>query len=520
MKSQRNAVCSLTLVVLLVSAVGLATEVTLYQVTFPERKTVDIEFAATERAPEVILKTDVKIKEGQAAIDIRFRDMKPAVLFGGDVTSYVLWAIAREGKVENLGELWVRRGEDSVEYSTGMKSFAMMITAEAYPLVSTPSELVLFTSMATEPKEAKSDTFVYSDFAPAPPTEYKSIRHVMYNPEARLDVVQAEKAYELAKREGAEEYTPTILRDATVTLGQARNFASKSPSDKQAVDYSRRTVALCSEAIQIIKRRKEAEELARQIAERKAEMASLEARARSAEETARQAQTKLDEAKVALQAAQLEKSSAESAILAAQQELTRLGVEKTALLQEQTRLQEEQARLQAEQARLLAEQEQLRQSVAEMAERAERLKQEREQLASRLESALSFVADTQASARGMIVNLPDILFDTDQASLKQEARVVIAKLAGILLVMPELNLRIEGHTDSTGSDEHNQGLSERRASSVRDFLAAQGIDMNRMVAVGYGEYRPIADNDTASGRARNRRVEIVIAEGVVKERTD
>jgi outer membrane protein OmpA-like peptidoglycan-associated protein len=95
--------------------------------------------------------------------------------------------------------------------------------------------------------------------------------------------------------------------------------------------------------------------------------------------------------------------------------------------------------------------------------------------------------------------------------------VVLAKLAGILLIMPELNLRIEGHTDATGSDEYNQRLSERRASAVRDFLAAQGVDMNRMVAVGYGEYRPVADNDTREGRQKNRRVEIVIAEGEVAE---
>jgi len=83
--------------------------------------------------------------------------------------------------------------------------------------------------------------------------------------------------------------------------------------------------------------------------------------------------------------------------------------------------------------------------------------------------------------------------------------------------MPELNLRVEGHTDATGSDEYNQQLSERRAASVRDFLAQQGVGMNRMVAVGYGASRPVADNQTREGRAKNRRVEIVIGEGTVQE---
>jgi outer membrane protein OmpA-like peptidoglycan-associated protein len=117
----------------------------------------------------------------------------------------------------------------------------------------------------------------------------------------------------------------------------------------------------------------------------------------------------------------------------------------------------------------------------------------------------------------MIVSLPDILFDLNEATLKNEAKIVIAKLAGILLILPELNLRVEGHTDSTGSADYNQGLSERRAASVRDFLAQQGIGGQRMVAVGYGLTRPVADNSTREGRASNRRVEIVIAEGVISE---
>ena len=117
----------------------------------------------------------------------------------------------------------------------------------------------------------------------------------------------------------------------------------------------------------------------------------------------------------------------------------------------------------------------------------------------------------------MIVNLPDILFDTNEATLKTETRIVLAKLAGILLIMPELNLRVEGHTDSTGSADHNQGLSERRALSVRDYLAQQGIAVRRTVAVGYGFDRPVADNTTSVGRAKNRRVEIIIAEGEIAE---
>ena len=172
---------------------------------------------------------------------------------------------------------------------------------------------------------------------------------------------------------------------------------------------------------------------------------------------------------------------------------------------------------QGELARIEGERVALAASLAALEEQSAALEREKAELSTRLQGALSQVADTQQSARGMIVSLPDILFDLNEATLKNEAKVVIAKLAGILLILPELNLRVEGHTDSTGSADYNQGLSERRATSVRDFLAQQGIDGQRMVAVGYGLTRPVADNSTREGRARNRRVEIVIAEGVISE---
>jgi outer membrane protein OmpA-like peptidoglycan-associated protein len=145
------------------------------------------------------------------------------------------------------------------------------------------------------------------------------------------------------------------------------------------------------------------------------------------------------------------------------------------------------------------------------------LRTEKTELSSRLEGALGQVAETKSTARGMIVNLPDILFDVNQSTLKSDAKLVIAKLAGILLIMQDLNLRVEGHTDSTGPYDYNMKLSEDRARSVVQFLAEQGIAPARMVAEGYGPNRPIATNDTGEGRSRNRRVEIVIAEGEIAE---
>jgi len=106
--------------------------------------------------------------------------------------------------------------------------------------------------------------------------------------------------------------------------------------------------------------------------------------------------------------------------------------------------------------------------------------------------------------------MSDVLFDTGSFTLKPGAREKLAKVSGIFLAHPGLTMQIEGHTDSVGSDELNQRLSEQRAGSVRDFLGEQGVSLSSITAQGYGKAVPVAPNDTAEGRQRNRRVEIIV----------
>src|SRR5690606_6296425 len=177
----------------------------------------------------------------------------------------------------------------------------------------------------------------------------------------------------------------------------------------------------------------------------------------------------------------------------------------------------EKERLEIAMADLRQKQQSLVESMKSLEADRARIEREKAIVEDRLQGALSQVAETRDSARGFILSLPDILFDVDQATLKPEARVVLAKLTGILLILPDLNVRIEGHTDSTGSASYNMRLSQQRADSVFNFLAEQGLSSQRMKAVGYGMERPIADNSTREGRQRNRRVEIIIAEGDIQE---
>jgi len=114
-----------------------------------------------------------------------------------------------------------------------------------------------------------------------------------------------------------------------------------------------------------------------------------------------------------------------------------------------------------------------------------------------------------------VVTMADVLFDTGKYDVRPRTREQLAKLSGILLAHPGLQLEVEGHTDSTGSDELNQKLSEQRASAVRDYLVAQGLARDAVAAKGFGKDVPLADNDTPAGRQKNRRVELIVSGDVI-----
>jgi outer membrane protein OmpA-like peptidoglycan-associated protein len=125
------------------------------------------------------------------------------------------------------------------------------------------------------------------------------------------------------------------------------------------------------------------------------------------------------------------------------------------------------------------------------------------------------ILTTRDTARGLVVNLSDVLFDTGKYTLRPQAREKLAKISGIVLAYPDLKLAIEGNTDSVGSDAMNQELSEKRADSVMDFLTKENIPAASMTAKGLGKSQPVASNDTADGRQQNRRVELIVSGDVI-----
>ncbi len=496
----------------------------LNHVQFPERHEVQLNFEPIKRIPGATMTAKVTVEDRQSWIEVSYEKMKPAVLFGGDVTSYVLWTVSRDGSFENLGELWIQqdKDKDTLKFSSGIRGFALLVTAEPYQQVKKPSSLIISQSAPSTDPRAPSTRFDFTAFGEAPKTGFEDLSAVKYDSSNVLDVAQAQRAYELANRLGAADLAPLLYRDAGTALQQAQQ-SQAAKVRKGAGEFARRSFTLTNEAIRVTQQRIEERKLEEQMNQRRAEIAAMEKRVAEAEAQAKQTAQQAEQSR---QEAERSKGDAEAARKDAEQTRAQAKTQAEQAAQELARTRQDMQAAAAEKQRMETEKNDLSRVMEELrAERAnleksmESLKQEKATLSGRLQDALSKVADTQQSARGTIVNLPDILFAVNQATLKPEATLVVAKLAGILLIMQDLNLRVEGHTDSTGTAVYNLKLSQQRADSVMDFLARQGIGAQRMKSVGYGMDRPVSDNNSAEGRQKNRRVEIVIAEGEVKEQT-
>ncbi len=484
--SKRNLVPAVLALFLCSSALAAA-ELPLTALLVPDGKTLDLNFTRSSRAPsKASMSATVKMEKAQATLDLRFDKMEPAILFAGDFSTYVLWAVAIDGTVDNLGEVFVDRKDcsGSQPFFTTRKIFALIVTAEPYAATNRPTEVVLFTSGGVVMSGVKTTPFTFKDFAPGPKPALDSIAGFQYSDDTPVTYKQAQKVVEAAKKMNAAEVNPNAMRDAQAALASADNAFKARAAKKTIIDFSRVAVQMASQAIRDKVRADEAKAAAEAEAKRLAERTSLEQQARSALGEAQRVTQELKEVEAQREA---------------------LALESKDLLGQRDRLAAEKNYIAAERDKVAAE----RDSVA--AEKTG-IQKERDELAGRLRGALSSVAETNDSARGVIVSLPGILFDVNKATLKISAQLTVAKLAGILMVFQNMNLSIEGHTDSTGTDELNMTLSNERARSVYEFLKGQGIAESRMKYQGFGSGNPVAPNDTEVNRAKNRRVEVVLTE--------
>jgi outer membrane protein OmpA-like peptidoglycan-associated protein len=485
--SFRNRMIVLTFA-LAALATFVAAEVQLTALQLPEGKGLDVKFTKTNRAPaKAMMEANLKFEKGQAAIELKYEKMEPAVLFGGDISAYVLWAVTSDGMTENMGEVQVDEKEFSAsrKYSTGKKIFALMVTAEPLAVMNRPSGLVLFTSNQVKDKKVRNTPFKFSAFRETyDKPALESIAGIQYIDETPVAIKQAQKALEFAEKMKAADVNPGAMRDAKIAFNQADNTAKADGSKKVITDYARRAVELASQAIRDTVKKNEADAAAAAAAKQAADKAALEQRASEAE--------------------------SESQRIARQ--LKEVETQRAALAQESKTLALERDKFAAQRDAVAAQRDAVKADLSKVEMERAAVAKERDELAKMLKGALSSVAETNETARGVIVNLSGILFDLNKATLKVPSQITVAKLAGILMVFQNMDLSIEGYTDSTGSDATNMKLSTDRAKTVYDFLLTQGIAPSRMKYQGFGPANPVAPNDTEANRSKNRRVEVVLTQ--------
>jgi outer membrane protein OmpA-like peptidoglycan-associated protein len=432
-----------------------------------------IAFEGTSLLPEAKGTARVESRLGRTSIDLDVEGLTPANGFGTEYLTYVLWAITPEGRPVNLGEVLPsgRKNEVKMTATTDLQAFGLIITAEPYYDVTTPSDLVVMQNEVTGRTQGVIEQ-VNAHYTLLPRGAYAETagRHAVLHPITRderspLELYEAMNAVEIADAAGAEKYAADTMATAKTALQNAQDANTHKHDRKEVITYAREAVQTAEDArIITIRKIKAEDEAAEQKARSDAERAAQQAHLAAQQEAAQRAQAE-----------------------AAAQE--------AAAREAQARAAREQAEQQAQQA-----QQQAQQAAQQTAEMRERLRQQ-----------LSQVLQTRETARGLIVNMSDVLFDFDKYTLKPEANVKLAKVSGILLAYPDLKLQVEGYTDNIGSDEYNQKLSENRADAVRNFLVSQGVQQSNINAQGYGKADPIADNSTSAGRAQNRRVQLVVS---------
>jgi outer membrane protein OmpA-like peptidoglycan-associated protein len=464
------------------------------------RGSTRVDFRGTELMPAARGEAKVESQMGSTKIQTELEHMSPANQFGPEFMTFVLWAITPEGRPANLGEVVLDGHRAKLLSTTELQSFGLIVTAEPYFAVTQPSDVVVAENFV---RNDTTGTISQVD------AKYELLQRGMYvmdrshyvpvkvNPKGPLQIAEAENAVIIARLAGADRYAADTFAKAILALGNAQAFLTKGGDRKRAETNAREAAQMAEDARIITFKKKQEEQLAAERAAAAAREAQAQDEARRAAEQARLDQERRARAEAERMEAQRAKREAELAASRATQERAAAEAARAAALAQQ-----QVSAAEAERARIAAaEAERLRQAA----------ENERTQLRERLRQQLNMILETRESARGLIVNISDVLFDFNKYTLKPAAREKMAKVAGILLAYPGLKLQLEGHTDSIGTDEINQKLSEQRANAVRDFLIAQGVAAANVTARGFGKTQPVASNDTAAGRQQNRRVEMIVS---------
>src|SRR5579864_9400255 len=514
-----------------------------------------INFQGTDLMPGAAGGAKVDSKRGTMKIEAEFSGLDRPKTFGNEYLTYVLWAISPEGRPVNIGEVLVGDNHRSkLDVTTDLQAFAMIVTAEPYYAVRRPSNVVVLEnairSDTVGSSEAVDAKFELIDRGGYIPTGYK-FDPVILNAKLPLEFFEARNALRIAQSAGAERYAATSYAKAVAQMNEADARATgKHENKKTLISLSREVVQSSEDAREIAvknidEERAEAERAAGAGREaRSRNRADLESQRRinaealtadavrdrnDADRKNLDAQAAAQQAVGAQADAERDRNTAQRQQQYAQADSDRnradsernraAAASSDAQLQlavgAQADAERDRNNAQQQQHAAEADSERNRAAAASSDAQLQQSVREREELRARLLQQFNLILETRDTARGLVVNMSDVLFDSGKYTLRPLAREKLAKISGIVLAYPSLKLAVEGNTDSVGTEAFNQELSEQRAEGVRSYLTQQGVPESSTTATGFGKLRPIASNDTSEGRQQNRRVELVVSGEVI-----
>jgi len=510
-----------------------------------------IGFQGTALMPAARGEAKVESKQGVIKIEAEMQQLGPATQFGAEYLTYVMWAVTPEGRATNVGEILLNGGKSKLNGTTELQAFGLFVTAEPYFAVTQPSDVVVMenfvrtdTTGTIEQVDAKFELLQRGQYVLN--VKPSDIRPRELNPRVPLELYEARNAVQIARWTGADQYAADTFLKATQGLENAEGYLKGKAGKKPIGTVAREAVQMAEDArIITVKKigeeqltaerqagadRESRAENGRAVAQSETERVTREAAGERVSARAEADRLKHDNDTQTL-AAQNEadrlKRDNDARMMAAQTEADRLKHENDAKMMaaetEAVRLKQEtdmrMAASHAEADRLRQENDAQRATAQTDLDRVGReknqLEAEKTELRAQLLLQFNTILQTRDTARGLIVNMSDVLFDTAKFSLRPEAREKLAKVAGIVSGHPGLKLDVEGHTDSVGGDDYNQELSEQRGGAVREYLIGQGVAHDSVSSKGFGRTQPVASNDTASGRQQNRRVELVISGEII-----
>ncbi len=486
-----------------------------------------LDFKGTALAPEAKGTIDVNSRQGYIEVKAKMSKLQSATRFGPEYLTYVMWAITPEGRSKNLGEVLLNGDDSHLDVTTDLQAFGLIVTAEPYFGVTQPSDVVVMENYVRpetlgkfEEINAKFDLLQRGQYtlnvAPA------RLHPVMMNGKVPLELYEARNAVEMARYAGADRYAKDVFDKSANLLQQAEDYQDRKAGMKPVQMTSREAVQTAENARILSIKRQADEALAqeRQAAsdrEAKANADAAEQGRLQQMEAEKRAQAERDRALAERErnSAQMDRAAAERAKAEADQAAEKARTERASADQARVEAEAAKAAAIAQQQALAADADRSRMAAAESDRLRQKAETDQVQLRKQLLDQLNVILETRDSARGLIVNMSDVLFDFGKYTLHSGTREKLSKISGIVLSHPGLKLEIEGHTDSVGSDEFNQKLSEQRANTVREYLIEQGLSSSIVTARGFGKTQPVASNDNAAGRQQNRRVEMVVSGEVI-----